>query len=108
MKVKVMVKHDGYGQFPTFKKGTAVTIKEEDAHFLNWYACEIEGRQTWVPKTFFLGGALTRNYNPTELIQQEGDILEVKEIVYAWLIAADSEGITGWIPAEAVISLMPL
>jgi len=105
MKVKIIKEHLGEGQFPNFKKGTPVTMKEECTHFLNWCACDIQGHQTYVPKTFVCNGKLTRNYNPTELIQESGDIVEVNEIVYAWLLATNNKGITGWVPAENVVSV---
>jgi len=105
MRVKVIKKHLGEGQFPVFVKGTPVTVKEECTHFLHWYACDIEGYQTYVPKTFVCNGKITRDYNPTELTQEEGDIVDVQEIVYAWLLATNDKGITGWIPAEVVTSV---
>lgn len=105
MKVRATKEHLGEGHYPTFKKGTSVTIIEECAHFLNWYACEISGHKTYVPELFVRDGKLTRDYNPTELALKAGDTLEVKEIVYAWLIAANEEGETGWIPAETVVSV---
>ena len=105
MKVKVIKEHLGEGQFPVFVEGTPVTMKEECTHYLHWCACDIEGHQTYVPKIFVSNGKLTRDYNPTELIQEVGDIVEVKEIVYAWLLATNNKGITGWIPAEAVVSI---
>ena len=79
-------------------------MKEECRHFLSWYACDISGFQTYVPKHFVSGGKLARDYNPTELSQEAGDILRVDEIVYAWLLATNEEGVTGWIPAESVVS----
>jgi hypothetical protein len=106
VRVKVIAKHLGEGEFPTFTKGTAVSITgKECSHFLHWYPCEIDGHETYVPECFISDGILIGDYNPTELIQEAGDILEVQEIVYAWLIATNSKGITGWIPAEAVVSV---
>jgi len=105
MKVKVIQDHPGEGQFPTFSKGTVVSLAEEGCkHFIHWWPCEIDGHQTYVPISFVEDGKLVRDYNPTELIQKTGDTLQVLEIVYAWLIAKNAEGTTGWIPAEAVIS----
>ena len=104
MKVKVIQSHPGCGQFPTFQKGTKVIIGEENTHYLHWCACEIAGYETFVPKAFVSDGKLTKEYNPTELIQEAGDLLEVREIIYAWLIATNEKGLTGWIPAEAVLS----
>ena len=105
MKVKVITKHLGEGSFPCFQKGTTVNVKEACAHFINWYACEINGYQTYVPGCFVKDGNLVRDYNPTELVQKEGDILEVKEIIYAWLVVKNDNGDTGWIPAENVVSI---
>jgi len=104
MKAKVIKKHQGEGDFPTFEKGTKVTVKDECTHFLNWYACDIAGHQTYVPKIFVCDEKLTRDYNPTELVQEVGDVVEVQEIVYAWLIATNEKGKTGWLPAEVVVS----
>jgi hypothetical protein len=104
MKVKVIAKHLGEGKFPTFERGTEVVLKKECAHYLHWHACEINGYQTYVPEDFVCRGMLRTEYNPTELIQDEGDILDVQEIVYGWLLATNENGETGWIPAESVIS----
>ena len=105
MKVKVVKQHSGEGLFPTFKKGTKVKIKETCENYLHWSSCDIEGYQTYVPEIFVCDGVLTRDYNPTELIQEAGDILEVHEIICAWLTATNKNGITGWIPAESVVSV---
>jgi len=106
MKVKVIAKHLGEGTFPTFARGTDVKMgNKADSHFLHWYPCEIDGHETFVPECFVCDGKLTRDYNPTELVQEVGDILQVKEIVYAWLIATNESGVIGWIPAEAVTSV---
>ena len=105
MKVKVITEHLGEGSFPCFLKGTPVIMKEACTHFINWYACEIDGHQTYVPGCFVCDGKLIRDYNPTELVQSKGDILEIIEIVYAWLIAKNNNGEIGWIPAENVVSV---
>ena len=108
MKVKVIrpARWEHPGEFPVFKKGTLLALaKEEDADFLGWYSCDIAGYKTYVPKVFVQDGKLARDYNPTELITKTGDILDVQEIVCAWLLAANDKGVTGWIPAECVVSV---
>jgi len=105
MKVKVIVNHPGEGKFPTFLKGKKVILKEACTHFLYWYACEIDGYQTYVPEIFVNEGMLIKDYNPTELVQKIGDVLEVKKIANAWFLATNEEGITGWIPAEVTVSI---
>jgi hypothetical protein len=104
MRVKVIKKHLGEGEFPTFAIGTNVMFKEECTHFVHWHSCVIDGHETYIPEHYVCNGKLIRKYNPTELVQDVGDTLEVKEIACAWLIATNSEGITGWIPAEAVVT----
>ena len=108
MKVQVvrLGRWDFPGEFPTFKEGTSLMLaQEEDTEFLGWYACDIAEYKTYVPKAFVHNGKLTRDYNPTELIQEIGDILEVQEIVCAWLLATNDKGVTGWIPAACVMSV---
>jgi hypothetical protein len=106
VKAILIQNHPGEGQFPDFPKGTAVTLFEECKHYLHWFACEIEGYKTYVPESFVSGGVLTRDYNPTELVQAEGDTVEIIEIVNAWLIAVNDEGTAGWLPAESVTSIV--
>jgi len=106
MKVKAVRQHLGEGQFPAFLQGAKVALTGEGcSHFLGWFPCEIKGYNTYIPDTFFADGVLTRDYNPTELVVNVGDILEVREIVYTWLLATDENGIMGWIPAETVVSI---
>jgi hypothetical protein len=105
MKVRVIQRHEGEGAFPTFKKGTPVVLGEETNHFPHWYACEIEGRQTYIADAFVNDGRLLIDYNPTELVQDVGDVLDVQEIVYDWLFAKNGIGIKGWIPADVVVKV---
>jgi len=104
MRVSVIAQHPGEGAFPEFAKGTSVALGGECARFLHWHPCVIEGYETYVPKSFVRNGKLTRDYNPTELVAEIGDVLEVREIVNAWLLAINTNGVIGWIPAESVVS----
>jgi len=105
MKVRVVTKHEGEGEFPTFAAGTPVEMGADCTHFAGWSACVIDGRDTYVPRIYVENGKLTKNYNPTELVQEVGDILSVDEIVYAWVVATNEKGVKGWIPAEVVTSV---
>ena len=105
MKVKVITQHLGEGIFPTFNKGTIISVGDECSHFLNWYPCDINGYKTYIPKIYFTDNKLTCDYNPTELVAEVGEVLDVHEIVYAWLYATNNKGDTGWIPAEVVASV---
>ena len=111
MKVKVVQdypnKWEFQGEFPNFAKGTPVSLaKDEDEDFPGWYAADILGHQPYVPIGFVSDGKLNRDYNPTELIQKVGDVLDVHEIVNAWVLATNSDGVTGWITAEVVVSVI--
>ena len=71
MKVKVMrpSRWEHPGEFPMFAKETPIDVaNDEDTDFLGWYACNIEGYETFVPKVFVTDGKLARDYNPTELM----------------------------------------
>jgi len=109
MKVRVIKDYPSNWEakaFPTFPKGTAVTITgEEDTDFRHWYPCKIDGYETFVPENFIYKGKLKRDYNPTELTQKTGDVLTVQEIINAWLLVVNDKGVTGWITAEAVVSI---
>ena len=111
MQVKVIRKHPlewEIREFPTFAKGTAITAMSEqcDSHFYDWHECVIDGHETFVPISFVQDDKLNRDYNPTEIFAEVGDILEVREIVNAWLIVENAEGVVGWIPAENVVSMI--
>jgi len=109
MKVKVVKNHPSdwnIVKFPTFPKGTTVTLTGgEDTDFKQWYPAVIEGHETFVPQSFVCDGKLARDYNPTEITAKVGEILELREIVNAWLIVTNNENITSWIPAECVVSV---
>lgn len=112
MQVQVIENYHGYDShrpiFPTFLKGTLVEITGEmDNDFRHWYPSVIAGYETFVPTHFVKDGRLIKDYNPTELSQKIGDILMVVEVANAWLLAINSKGVTGWIAAEAVISVEP-
>jgi len=108
MQLKVVRNHPidwEVARFNTFAKGTLVNLSgEEDVQFKGWYPAIIEGHETFVPKVFVCNGKLNRDYNPTELKVKSGDVLKLQEIVNAWLIVTNAEGLTGWIPAECVVS----
>ncbi|MCL2610244.1 MAG: SH3 domain-containing protein [Defluviitaleaceae bacterium] len=93
-------------EFPMFPKGVNVIMnEEEDKSFQGWHEAKIEGHQTFIPHHIVCDGKLTRDYNPTELVGEIGDIIEIQEVHNAWLLATNKEGITGWIPAEKVVSV---
>ena len=105
MRVMAIQAHIGEGQFPTYMKGTAVAFLEErETRFAHWWACKIEGRDPYIPDIYVSDGKLTMNYNPTELVLEVGE--DVQGIVYEWLYAVNEEGVAGWIPAEAVVSVI--
>ncbi|MCL2846559.1 MAG: SH3 domain-containing protein [Firmicutes bacterium] len=106
MKVKVTKEHSDeweITQFPTFAKGSTVKMeKAEDKEFPGWHAAVIDGHETFVPKIFVHCGKLRRDYNPTEISANVGDILTVIETVGGWLHVETANGTIGWIPTARV------
>ena len=102
MKVKVNKKHVSEGIFPLFAKGKDVLIKDECREFFAWYNCEIDGYDTYIHEDYFENGKLIKDYNPTELNAEPGDILEVILIKNNWLYCKTENGIPGWIPGDNV------
>ena len=108
MNLLAMEKHDGEGIFPLFTKGTAVNdLKEDDEHpvYPHWLSCVIDGHETYIPKIYVVDGALTQDYNPTELVVEKGQKLTLIAIVFSWLYVRDESGAEGWLPASKAISI---
>ena len=105
MKVVVIDRHDGEGQFPTFYAGDTVHNLQPCEESVHWMSCTINGSDIYVPDIFVSNTTLMREYNPTELVADKDEILEIEEIVYEWLYGKNEKGIYGWIPAEKVISI---
>ncbi len=104
MFVKVVEKHDGEGTFPTFTTGTQVNLIEKCAFYLNWSKCVINGCETYVPDSYVKDGLLIVDYNPTELICDLDDTIEVKQIVFAWIYGKKGK-VEGWIPSYKCLSV---
>ena len=105
MKVRVVDRHDGEGQFPTFDAGEFVHDLQPCVESAHWLSCTINGFSTYVPDAYVENTTLNRRYNPTELVADKDEILEVAVIVYEWLQACNGQGVYGWIPAEKVLSV---
>ena len=118
MKLKVIEKHVGYGDFPHFKKGTPVTDLEIDCLYENnsldiwgcyskghWYSCKIGEYKTYIPDIYIKNGKLNQDYNPTELKVKKGQTLTLIKIVFEWLYVKDEKDNEGWIPANKVITI---
>jgi len=105
MKLRVVDKHDGEGHFPLFAKGANVdelVACEQTAH---WFVCVIEGYKTYIPDTYVTDGVLVRDYNPTELVLEAGQIVTLMEVAFEWLYVEDQSGKRGWFPAEKAVSV---
>ena len=105
MKLLVMEKHDGYGVFPLFPQGTAVSDYTVCDEYPHWYSCVIDGYETFVADVYVVDGVLIKDYNPTELIVEKDQIVTLSDVVFEWLYVKDKSGQTGWLPASKVISI---
>lgn len=97
MKLYVSQNHRGEGKFPTFPKGTRVVNLSPCSNYPNWFSCEIVGMKTYVSADFLEGNVLNRDYNPTELMVQVGDSVELLEVHFQWALVRFREEI-GWLP----------
>ena len=105
MKLKVMEKHDGEGAFPLFTKGTVVSDLIDCEESSHWYSCVINGHETYIPETYVVDKILVKDYNPTELVVEKGQVVILIEVVFEWLYVKDENGKSGWLPANKVISI---
>ena len=118
MILRVTESHEGQGEFPLFKKGTAANGLVADPAYPyhaeeiwgsnsnpHWFLCEIEGHETFVPDIFLTNGVLNRDYNPTEIVVEEGQTVTLISIVFEWLYVKDENENEGWLPANKVISV---
>jgi len=105
MNVLVVEKHEGEGAFPLFAKGTAVADVKACHQYAHWCSCVIDGHETYVPDAYVVDGALIRDYDPTELIAEKGQIVTLISIVFEWVYVKDGNGTEGWLPASKVISI---
>lgn len=103
MQLVVCQNHEGEGRFPTFSKGTVVENLAPCSNYPNWFSCKIEGMETYVSTDFLEGKTLNRAYNPTELVVQAGDVVELLEVHYQWALVA-YRGEVGWLPFEILCS----
>ncbi len=92
MKVVLVENHSGEGVFPTFSKLSKVEIIEECSFYLNWLKCRIDGLETYIPKNYInSSNELMYDYNPTELVCEEQDEVEVIKIVCGWIYGCKYE-----------------
>ena len=98
MLLLVTESHEGQGEFPLFKKGSAVRELEGNPDYPNyaeeiwgsrsnphWLACIIDGQNFFIPDIYVTNGVLNRDYNPTELVVEEGQKVTLLNIVFEWL-----------------------
>ncbi len=103
MKVTVVERHLGEGVFPLFKRGCSVKILEDCNFYVNWKKCLINNIITYIPKHFIKAEVLLVDYNPTELICDVNDEIEVIDIVYGWIYGKINDEI-GWVPCYKIFS----
>jgi len=105
MRLLVKEEHNGYGVFPLFKKGAAIRNLSPCNEYPHWFSCIINDYETFIPETYVIDGILIKDYNPTELIVKNKQIVILEEIVFEWLYVRDENGKSGWLPASKIISI---
>ncbi len=105
MKLLVVDAHEGEGVFPLFAKGTAVEYLAQCKNYEHWFACRMNGIETYAPDTICKNGVLIQDYNPTELVAEANDVVELLEVAFEWMYVKNSSGEVGWIPAAKLVSI---
>lgn len=105
MKLLVIESHLGEGIFPCFKEGTIVDNLADCLNTPHWCSGTINGYATYIPETYLDNGCLNRDYNPTELVVEEGQTVTLLKVVFEWLYVIDSNNNEGWLPASKVVSI---
>lgn len=95
--------HQGEGAFLTFEQGTDIKLISACERYLNWYQAEIQGHLTYVPTHFIEQGKLVCDYNPTELVVRENEIVELLALHYEWALVKRENEI-GWLPCRILKS----
>ena len=98
MKVIVYKRHEGEGEFPMFTKGTMVKNIKPCNQYEFWSSCTIDGYDTYVANTYLSDSVLNCDYNPSELVVDEGEVITILEVVFDWAYAQNEQGIKGWVP----------
>lgn len=96
--------HHGEGQYPTFAQGSEVKVIAACEKFANWYAAEIDGYSLYITRDFIENGRLRCDYNPTELVVEKNEVVELLELHYEWALVQRNDEI-GWLPCEILKSL---
>ncbi|QIM64191.1 hypothetical protein [Frederiksenia canicola] len=104
MKLITVKSHQGEGQFPRFPKGCAVNILAKCAHYENWLQAEIAGYQVYVPSHFVDDNQLVIDYDPTELVIGENEVVELLELHYEWAVVKQGDKV-GWLPCQILKSI---
>lgn len=104
MKLITTQPHQGEGVFPTFPKGTEVAIIAECRRYPHWLSCMIDGFSTYVPRHFVMHKRLVQDYNPTELVVSENEVVELLELHYQWALVKRHNEV-GWLPCEILTSI---
>jgi len=90
--------------------GHRLLVQRQDDEYPGWWWCRgPDGREGWVPETCLrsdgANAVLLRDYDARELSASAGEELEVHEQLLGWARATNSEGQTGWLPANCLATL---
>lgn len=97
--------HDGEGVFPLFKKGTRLENLQPCENYKHWWACSINGTETYLPDVYINEGILNKDYNPTELVIAKDETVVLLEVLFEWLYVKNKKEECGWVPAAKAVSI---
>lgn len=105
MKLLLIDSHDGEGAFPVFPKGSIVENAQPSEECAHWMPCMIDGKETFLPDIYLTDNRLNVDYDPTELVLEKGEVVELLKVVCEWLYVRTKDGVSGWLPAAKLVSM---
>ena len=91
-----------------FRVGDTLGVGHRDQQWTSYVWCtDAAGRSGWVPDIYIeMTGAheavAARDYDATELTVGRGDELDVLDEVGGWYLCRTANGVSGWVPWDAV------
>lgn len=92
------------------RAGELVILGDRDAEYPGWIwaTSSAGGKSGWVPEHFLAidggNGRALRDYSARELDVNEGDTVDVVEVLLGWALVETEPGRRGWLPLTSLDS----
>jgi len=97
--------HAQYSDPIVMRSGDEIVLGERDTENVDWiWSTSSDGRSGWAPVIYLSidggSGRALRDYSAMELTATAGEVIEICEEHSGWVLATNSRGESGWLPAE--------